>query len=186
MNTRFTFGAIFFLFYSVCLVGDLIIRLLRFFFFLQILRIMFFVHILVFLAVLVFVAVLMLFLVFVRFLVFFVIARLGCFALHDFLRLALRRFSRANCNEHEKNQNNAQPHRGIDARRSNANLTRCEKLLGLLRLTTPAVRARALQSLLRYEKSLKFMNYICFLLHVNFFQLIHSKYLLKMLRSFKK
>lgn len=143
---RFTFGAIFFLFYSVCLVGDLIICLLRFFVFLQILRIMFFVHLLVFLAILVFVAVLMLFLVFLRFLMFFAIARLGWFALHDFLRLSLRRFGRANCNEHDKNQNNAQPHRGIDARRSEANLTRCEKLLGFvyLRLTTPAVRARAL------------------------------------------
>ena len=89
MKMRFTFSAIFFLFYSVCLVGGLIIRLLRFSVFLRILRIMFFVHILVFLAILVLVAVLMLFLVFVRFLVFFVIARLGCFALHDFLRLAL-------------------------------------------------------------------------------------------------
>ena len=131
MKMRFTFGAIFFLFYSVCLVGGLIIRLLRFFVFLQILRIMFFVHILVFLAILVLVAVLMLFLVFVRFLVFFFIARLGCLALHDFRRLALRRFGRANCNEHEENQNNAQPHRGTRNRRPKitSELTRCEKLL---------------------------------------------------------
>ena len=187
MNHRFTFGAIFFLFYSSCLVGDLIIRLLRFFVFLQILRIMFFVTILVFLGVLMFVAVLVLFLVLMLFLVFLVIACLSYFALRDFLCLALRRFGRANCNEHEKNQNKAQPHRGIDARRSNSNLTRFDSYFDLP-VTVDNIggpRARFIIPLTLRE-DLNFMNYTCFLLHVKFFKLIHRKYLLKMLRSFKK